>query len=371
MNWSFWEDEVWLKQIDLCVIGAGIVGLNTAIRYKRAFPKSKVVILEKGALPEGASTKNAGFACFGSVSEILSDLQNHSEEEVVSLVKRRWDGLAKLREILGDKVINYSPVGGYEVFQEKDASLYDTCLSEIPYINRLLWPVFKDNVFQIKHNDFGFNKTKDLLIFNQFEGHIHTGKMMKGLLDKARSLKIDVFYGATVSEIQDNEVVLENGASIKADKFAICTNGFASQFLDNRVQPARAQVLITEPIPKLKWKGTFHLDEGYYYFRNVGNRVLLGGGRNLDFEGENTTEMELTNLIQNRLDTILQEQILPGKKVQISHRWSGIMGVGNQKSPIVKKISENQYCAVRLGGMGVALGSQIGVDLAELIIENS
>ena len=31
MNWSFWEDEVWLKQIDLCVIGAGIVGLNTAI----------------------------------------------------------------------------------------------------------------------------------------------------------------------------------------------------------------------------------------------------------------------------------------------------------------------------------------------------
>jgi hypothetical protein len=33
-------------------------------------------------LPHGASTKNAGFACFGSISEIIDDLKSHSEEEV-------------------------------------------------------------------------------------------------------------------------------------------------------------------------------------------------------------------------------------------------------------------------------------------------
>ena len=41
-------------------------------------------------LPQGASTKNAGFACFGSLSEILDDLQSHSKEEVLQLVKKTY-----------------------------------------------------------------------------------------------------------------------------------------------------------------------------------------------------------------------------------------------------------------------------------------
>lgn len=43
------------------------------------------------------------------------------------------------------------------------------------------------------------------------------------------------------------------------------------------------------------------------------------------------------------------------------------MGVGKQKNPIVKQISENVFCGVRLGGMGVAIGSLIGQELSELI----
>jgi glycine/D-amino acid oxidase-like deaminating enzyme len=50
------------------------------------------------------------------------------------------------------------------------------------------------------------------------------------------------------------------------------------------LKPARAQVLITKPIDSLKIKGTFHMDRGYYYFRNIDNRVLIGGGRNLDLK---------------------------------------------------------------------------------------
>ena len=43
------------------------------------------------------------------------------------------------------------------------------------------------------------------------------------------------------------------------------------------------------------------------------------------------------------------------------------MGVGNQKKAIVKPISSNVFCGVRLGGMGVAIGSLVGKELAELI----
>lgn len=150
-------------------------------------------------------------------------------------------------------------------------------------------------------------------------------------------------------------------------KLLFATNGFASQLTDGTVKPARAQVLITEPIVNLKIKETFHLDKGYYYFRNVSDRILLGEGRNLDFDSETTTEFGQTGIVQNKLEELLKKVILPHHDFEIAHRWSGIMGIGNSKNPIVSQLSENVYCGVRLGGMGVAIGSVVGQELADLI----
>jgi hypothetical protein len=43
------------------------------------------------------------------------------------------------------------------------------------------------------------------------------------------------------------------------------------------------------------------------------------------------------------------------------------MGMGSTKNPIVEQLSDNVYCGVRLGGMGVAIGSLIGQELADLV----
>ena len=109
------------------------------------------------------------------------------------------------------------------------------------------------------------------------------------------------------------------------------------------------------------------MDEGYYYFRNIDNRILFGGGRNLDFKGEETTDLSQTALIQNQLEALLKTTILPNIPFEIDRRWSGIMGVGSQKKPIVKQLSNHIFCGVRLGGMGVAIGSLVGQELANLI----
>ena len=77
--------------------------------------------------------------------------------------------------------------------------------------------------------------------------------------------------------------------------------------------------------------------------------------------------MKTSELIQKQLEGHLKETILPSKSFEIDHRWTGIMGVGQQKKTIVKQISGNVYCGVRLGGMGVAIGSLIGAELADLI----
>lgn len=372
MNLSYWERTTWLDGIDFAVIGSGIVGLSCALSLRERHPKAKIVIFEKGQLPSGASTKNAGFACFGSVSELLADLENHTEEEVVALVRERVEGLALLRNRIGDAALDYQNHGGYELFPKKDTELYEKCVEKMPYVNLLLKEVFLNDfdVFSVQNDSFGFKNVQNRLIFNRFEGQLDTGKMMLALLKKASENDIFIVNASEITSFssKNNEIrmVLNDSEEITARKLCIATNGFAKRLLNEAVVPARAQVLITAPISNLALRGTFHLEEGYYYFRNIHNRILLGGGRNLDFQGETTTDFGVTELIQNRLEELLRNTILPGSSVAIAHRWSGIMGVGPQKKPIVREIAPHAYCGVRLGGMGVAIGSTIGTKLAEI-----
>lgn len=370
MNFSFWEKHTWLSNIDFAIIGSGIVGLNCALALRNKHPSAKIVVFERGRLPSGASTKNAGFACFGSISEILDDLKTHSEEVVVKLVHDRILGLRRLRNILGDEQLDYKEFGGFELFINEDPELYETCIERMAYVNQLLEPIFRSPVFYEEENRFGFRNIQPKLIFSKFEGQIDTGKMMLGLLKKCSKENILILNCSEITSISDTgssvSLQLNSAEEIKVKKVFIATNGFAQQFLKEDVKPARAQVLVTKPIPNLKIKGTFHLEKGFYYFRNIENRILFGGGRNLDIKEEETTEMELTELVQNKLDDLLKTVILPNQPAEIEQRWSGIMGVGNKKNPIVKAISKNVFCGIRLGGMGVAIGSFIGEKLAGL-----
>ena len=370
MNLSYWELKNWFTSIDYTVVGSGIVGLHCALRLRERFPASKILVLEKGILPQGASTKNAGFACFGSISEIIDDLKSHTEEEVVQLIQKRYQGLQMLRKKLGDLSIDFKPFGGYELFLKDDSSTYNDCLQKLPFINELLKPLFRKDVFIKEVDRFAFQGIQDYLIFNPFEAQIDTGNMMQALLKEAISQNIMILNQVEVTAFHDKqnqvEVVMDD-FSFWTKKVLFATNGFAGQLTNNAVKPARAQVLITEPIPNLNIKGTFHLDKGYYYFRNIDNRILIGGGRNLDFVGETTTDFGETDLIQNKLEQLLKEVVLPNTDFEIAHRWSGIMGLGSSKNPIVSQLSENVFCGVRLGGMGVAIGSLIGKELADLV----
>ena len=374
MELSFWERNTFFRDADAVIIGSGIVGLNTARALKELHPDWRIVVLERGILPYGASTRNAGFACFGSVGELVDDLKNMPGEEVFNLVERRWRGLKRLREILGDDKIGYEPFGGYELFTADEDLHYHECMQHIDLLNLELKHITGDKVYSNADNQisvFGFDNVTHLL-FNDAEGQIDTGKMMEALLQYVRQQGVEVFNGISITgwEENDKSVLLHTGEgfSIRTQRMIAATNGFARELMpDLEVVPGRAQVLITKPLADLRFKGSFHADRGYYYFRNVGNRVLFGGGRNLDFEKERTTSFGLTEPVQNKLEQMLKEIILPGQNFEVEQRWSGIMGLGITKTTIIKKLSPRIYCAVRMGGMGVAIGTIVGEQCAEIV----
>jgi len=370
MNLSYWEKKSWFLNIDFCIVGSGIVGLNCALHLKDRFPKAKVLVIEKGILPQGASTKNAGFACFGSVSEILADLKQLSSAQLFDLVAQRVEGLKFLIQTLGKKKLGYQHLGGYELFPENNNAFYEASVSNMSYINEMLQPIFKSDVYTLKANEFNFKEIQPHCIYNQFEAQIDTGKMMLELLKKAYKKDILVLNSTCLKSFsqQNGRVdVLANGIEFKVSQLFIATNAFTNQLFSLDVKPARNQVIITKPIKDLRIKGTFHLDRGYYYFRNIDDRILLGGGRHLDLDKETTSEFGLSKTIQTSLEQLLRNTILPDQAVEIERRWSGILGIGDVKQPIVKSVSDRVHCGVRLGGMGIAIGSHIGKRLAGLI----
>jgi len=298
---------------------------------------------------------------------------------MLETVKMRYDGLQRIQKVFKAKEIDYNQWGGYELFEGKKSKnssndLYDISKLEndIAYLNKILAPALKSPKKNGKYLPIYTNASKEIkklgfqgieaLVFNQMEGQLNSAKLVLALQKAVQAKGVQILFSTEVKKFKSHKkgvtITTNLDAPLETKQFIICTNGFAKQLIpDLDVVPARGQVFVTEPIKNLKFKGCFHFDEGYFYFRNLGNRLLLGGARNADFKNEKTYSLDTSDTIQKVLEKFMMERILPkgSKKPKIELRWSGTMGMGKIKKPIIEQLQPNVYCAVRMSGMGVAI----------------
>lgn len=372
---SIWEMESFFAPKDYIIIGSGLTGLWSAYYLKKRYPQKSVLVLERGIIPSGASSRNAGFACFGSFTELLSDSNKLGESEMLGLMEMRFKGLEKIRKKFNHSQIDYENLGGYELLSTEQFPNVNTLRTSIDSLNIKLQEITgKQKTFQLndsKIKNFGLGGSHHL-IENKLEAQLHSGKLLEALVQLVHSVGVTIFTHIDVKnlEVQTNRVRLETNLpiSLSAEQVLVCTNAFAKALLpDLDISPARGQILLTEPIEGLKIRGTFHYNEGFYYFRNLDNRVLLGGARNKFIDAEETFSTDTSESVQQELERFLREIILPGSSFQVSLRWSGTMAVGKEKKPIIQKINERVFCAVRMSGMGVALAPQLAKEVAGMM----
>jgi len=374
--YSIWEQDHFPGPQDVVVAGAGFAGLWTAFHLKQRYPKARVAVLEKDFMPMGASTRNAGFACFGSPGELIADAGTMGVDTMLKLVELRYRGLQLIEKHFRPSKIDLDWCGGYELFPEGSTDA-DRLREDLTYLNTLLRPVthlretFTDASGAI--GSFGFGATAHLVL-NRAEGALHSGRLAERLRRELRRQKVQWLTGIAVTGFQDAgnflRIDTNQGIPLQARYLAVCTNtGTGNLLPEINVTPARGQVLLTSPIAGLPWKGTFHADEGYYYFRNLGERVLLGGARNKAFEAEGTDERCTTPFIQEELERFLNSVVLPRYqgRFAIEHRWAGIMGMGASKHPVIGQVRPRVFAATALGGIGVAVAPEAGRLLARQI----
>jgi glycine/D-amino acid oxidase-like deaminating enzyme len=374
-NLSLWEQESFYSTQDIIIVGGGFMGLWTALNLKIKNSSLGITILEKNVTPLGASTRNAGFSCFGSPTEILNDIENMGLEETLEIIRMRFNGLERIKSHFSPKQIDLDNCGGYELIN-KDYKYFNQLDEKIVWLNQVLKPITEIEHTFVRCDEkiaekglIGF----DAMVENSLESGLHSGKLVSVLIQKVQAYGVTILNGIEVSSwvrsLEGMHVFTKQQIQFTANQILMCTNAFGNEIAPQlNITPARGQVIVTSEIPGLKLYGTFHFDEGFYYWRNLENRILIGGARNAAFEAERTTDISGSELIKNKLIDFLKTHVDPSYEYTIENHWSGIMGFTENKKPMLTQLDDHVFAVMACNGMGVALTPIMGEKAADMLL---
>ena len=367
MGPSIWESQMLQASpqapLDALVVGGGIVGMNAALTLASRKPEWRIAVVDALPLGGGGSTRNAGFTCFGSPSELIDDWRALGPEATVDLVRKRWEGLQALRTMWGDKALGHRACGAVEAFT--DEALFEEVMAFLPELNEALEDVFQDTAF---HAAPAQSSTLHALcgqLRSPLEGDLNTGAMVQAMREGLDRADVAWWPGLKVEELTDAQGLWTAAAgprSVSARQVLLATNAFAQDLIDVDVRPVANQVLVSQVMPGLKLDHTVHHDRGYVYVREIEGRLLIGGGRQWDCRDNDE--------VAERLTAWAQRHVVGCDSFRVAHRWTGQLGIGSSRRPEVKTLKPGLHAGVRLGGMGVAIGTTVGRMLADLALHN-
>ena len=158
---------------------------------------------------------------------------------------------------------------------------------------------------------------------------------------------------------------------LDADAVVVATDGFTAALLPELaelVQPTRGQVLTTEPLAERRYAQPHYARDGYDYWHQLPDgRMVIGGSRDAAPEEEQTDAEEVTEVVQSRIEALL-EQLL-GFRPAVATRWAGIWGMTPDRLPLVGRVPgrDRVWVAGGYSGHGNVLGFACG-DLVALAI---
>jgi gamma-glutamylputrescine oxidase len=334
---------------DVLVIGGGITGVSLLHHLGRRGMDG--VLVERYHIAAGASGRNAGFLLAG-VAESYADAV-------------RLFGRERARETWQMTIENHTAeidaIGGQEVGHRRQGSIIlasdDEEAALLAESAQLL-------------NEDGFEASWDgRALINPRDGEVTPSLLVGAFARQAPHGAI--CEGVEVSAIQagNGEVLVQaQGDECRAGCVILATNAYTSQLVPQvAIQPTRAQMLASAPVPSRVCDRPTYSHHGYRYWRQLaGGQVLVGGWRDTSMDTEIGYEDEPTPGIQGHLEGQLR-RLSPSARV--THRWAGIMGFTKSGLPLVGPVEgmKNVYVCAGYNGHGMGFAFMSAKQLVETL----
>jgi gamma-glutamylputrescine oxidase len=357
---SFWleepRDDLRSARFDgraeVAVIGGGVTGCSCALTL--AERGVRVRLFEAGEIAAGASGRNGGFALRGAAKPYDQARADLGAGAALSLMELTEQSLDRMEPLAGDALRR---VGSLRLAADE---------AERGELRREHDALQQDG-FAVEWVD-DLDPPLDRLYFGAIH---HPGD---GALQPARWVRrLAAHAAAAGTDIRERQPVSPD--EVDADVVVAAGDGFTAALLPELaglVRPTRGQVLATEPLPRLRYPRPHYARHGYDYWHQLPDRrLVIGGNRDAALADEETDAVETTDLVQQRLDELVER--LVGARSRVTHRWAGIWGTTPDQMPLVGPVPgrEGVWIAGGYSGHGNALGFACGDLVARAITGES
>lgn len=349
------------QNVDVCVIGAGLAGLTTALELLRA--GKSVCVLEAKCVGWGASGRNGGFVSAGfagSASDMLNRLGRADGREAYRL---SIDGMNYVRDQIRDLKMNaiLDGNGEFHVYRQNDtqAVLRARECAKVDFDQELLFYNTQDTRNLMKSERY-YNALYDP---NGF--HINPLKYCHGLAQEIERLGGPIFEGTkarNISRSRGSWKVSGETASISAQHIVLCTSAYDCKLyprISRAMQPVATYVMVTHPMAKL-------LDEviathasisdtrraGDYYRRLPDGRLLWGGR----ITTRQSKPFHLAEMMRRDMLSVYPQL----EAAKTNHAWTGLMGYALHSMPLIGQVEDGLWMATAFGGHGLNTTAMAG-----------
>lgn len=191
------------------------------------------------------------------------------------------------------------------------------------------------------------------------DGELHPVKWLRGVAAWLMRRGVRIYEHTDVLRIDGHTAVTARGRA-RCESLVLAVNAHTGGLLPKAARlasPVRAQVLITDPQPRMLYTPVY-ARHGYEYYRQTRDgRLLVGGWRDLAPDDEVGEDLTLHPRIQAALDAFVRE-LFPAARVE--RRWAGIMGFSNDHLPVVRRVADEVAMVLGFSGHGVALAFRLG-----------
>ncbi|MEP2639855.1 FAD-binding oxidoreductase [Roseobacter sp.] len=357
-------------ETDVAVIGAGFTGLSAAIETRRR--GHAVTVIEAKAAGWGASGRNNG-----QVIPVLTSA------EPDAWVARHGDAGRRMVDLIGNSAqVLFDLVRSYNMQAEAEqAGWFQPAHSP----GRVALSQKRVAAWQ----RFGFPaelktaaQAADLLgtqfwhggMFNPTGGHINPLALAREMARVAQDLGAQIYEDSPVlsyDRVGSTWVIKTRGGTVKARALILATNAYTGELTRHLARRIARSV-----VPVLSWQmATPPIDDALRaqtvpgrqavsdtrgdlrFFRyDARNRLITGGAVMGSYD--------MQNRVRKKAARTLAEAFPALGVPQMTHVWSGYVGMNWDRFPRVHKIGPDGWAWVACNGRGVALGTSLGRELA-------